>query len=161
MDPLRGVENSQLCTGGVSHLSWGLWSSGLVCDGPSQPKERHCSSPISPRNRMIRPMLPPFPPLFGQDFDATRRIRTKRSGFLHLHAVYTSRLFSAVFCFVLIFVLWTVSAVGCGRVSPRPAHSSAAGVIAKSYSCYIAYLHNSKCQSYTQCNSEHDPETET
>ena len=44
----------------VSHLPWGLRSSGLVLPCSSlkpeqlQPKERHRSSPISPRNCMIR-----------------------------------------------------------------------------------------------------------
>ena len=124
------------------------------CD-PDKPQKSHDTTHVT----AISPIIWPRFRRHSED------LRTKRSGFLHLHAVYTSRLFSAVFCFVLIFVLWTVSAVGCGRVSPRPAHSSAAGVIAKSYSCYIAYLHNSKYQYLAKLHairiSEHDSETET
>ena len=50
----------------VSHLPWGLRSSGLVgpCPrlsrGHREPKERHRSSPISPRNCMIRILFFPI-----------------------------------------------------------------------------------------------------
>ena len=49
-----------------SHLPWGLRSSRLVClwprlsRGQHEPKEWHHATPISLRNRMIRPMLPPL-----------------------------------------------------------------------------------------------------
>ena len=57
----EGVETIQQC--GVSHLPWGLRSSGLACECPrsdlghSKPKERHRAIPISPRNRMIRSIV--------------------------------------------------------------------------------------------------------
>ena len=79
----KKLRRSYLWAGGVLYLTfpgiciWGLLSSGSACECPrsdagrSEPKTWHRANPMEPINRMIRPMLPPFPPLFWQDFGVT------------------------------------------------------------------------------------------